>query len=93
MNIKCLPFVKSFPSLGVEALPEGLQQTTEEEKEEIQGHILPRAWGFNSLTDIPLKPPTEDAHTAGLRALSVQSVKSICPKICGLAKQLSARDR
>lgn len=50
MYVKCLQLVKSPPSLGIKALPEGVQQAAGEEKEEIQGHFLLRAWDFNSLT-------------------------------------------
>lgn len=47
MNVKSLQLVKSSPSLGFKALPEGVQQAAGEEKKEIQGHMLLRAWGVN----------------------------------------------
>lgn len=63
MNVKCLQLVKSSPSLGIKALPEGVQQAAGEEKEEIQGHILLRAWGFNSLTVTSLQLSIADVQT------------------------------
>lgn len=54
---------KPSPSLASKALPEGVQQAAREEKEEIQGHILLRAWGFNSLTVTSLKLSIADVQT------------------------------
>lgn len=63
MNAKCLQLDKSSPSLGSKALSEGVQQATRMEKEEIQGHVLLKACGFNSLTVTSLKLSIADIQT------------------------------
>lgn len=40
MNAKGLSFIRSSLRVDINFLPGGVQQTTEEEKEETQGHIL-----------------------------------------------------